>query len=105
MDAVKAYAEDGKVAVMALKAGNDMVVTTDFETQIPQVIAAVRAEAALGLRTLKFVSVEVDGGRAVAVIEYDSKRENGAIKTEIGTIDLRKINGEWKFYRCVYKDK
>ena len=76
-----------------------------YEETLPQVIAAVRAEAALGLRTLKFVSVEVDGGRAVAVIEYDSKRENGAIKTEIGTIDLRKINGEWKFYRCVYKDK
>ena len=42
MDAVKAYAEDGSVAVLALRAGNDMVVTTDFETQIPQVIAAVR---------------------------------------------------------------
>ena len=41
MDAVKAYAEDGSVAVLALLAGNDMIVTTDFETQIPQVLAAV----------------------------------------------------------------
>lgn len=41
MDAVEAYAEDGSVAVLAVLAGNDMIVTTDFTTQIPQVIAAV----------------------------------------------------------------
>lgn len=41
MDAVEAYAEDGSVAVLAVLAGNDMIVTTDFETQIPQVITAV----------------------------------------------------------------
>ena len=43
MDAVKAYAQDGRVAVLALQAGNDMIVTTDYRTQIPQVIDAVRA--------------------------------------------------------------
>ena len=42
MDAVKAYAKDGAVAVLALQAGNDMVVTTDYQTQIPAVIAAVQ---------------------------------------------------------------
>ncbi len=42
MDAVKAYAKDGAVAVLALQAGNDMVVTTDYRTQIPAVIAAVQ---------------------------------------------------------------
>ncbi len=41
MDAVKAYAADGRVAVLALRAGNDMLVTTDFETEIPEVLAAV----------------------------------------------------------------
>ena len=41
MDAVKAYAEDGSVAVLALLAGNDMIVTGEFWTQIPQVLAAV----------------------------------------------------------------
>lgn len=41
MDAVEAYAEDGSAAVLAVLAGNDMIVTTDFTTQIPQVIAAV----------------------------------------------------------------
>ena len=41
MDAVAQYAQDGSVAVLAVQSGNDMVLTTDFETQIPQVIAAV----------------------------------------------------------------
>lgn len=43
MDAVRSYAQDGSVAVLALRAGNDMIVTTDYQTQIPQVIAAVQA--------------------------------------------------------------
>ena len=42
MDAVAQYAQDGSVAVLAVQAGNDMILTTDFETQIPQVIAAVQ---------------------------------------------------------------
>lgn len=42
MDAVEAYAEDGSVAVLAVLAGNDMIVTTDFETQIPLVVDAVQ---------------------------------------------------------------
>ena len=43
MDAVKSYAQDGSVAVLALQAGNDMIVTTDYQEQIPQVIAAVQS--------------------------------------------------------------
>ena len=42
MDAVQAYAKNGAVAVLALQAGNDMVITTDYRTQIPAVIAAVQ---------------------------------------------------------------
>ncbi len=41
MDAVAAYAKDGAVAVMALEAGNDLIITTDYRTQIPKVIEAV----------------------------------------------------------------
>ena len=41
MDAVAAYSEDGAVAVMALQAGNDLVITTDYRTQIPKAIEAV----------------------------------------------------------------
>ncbi|MDE7262897.1 MAG: beta-hexosaminidase, partial [Oscillospiraceae bacterium] len=42
MDAVEAYAKDGSVAVLAVLAGNDMIVTTDFEKQIPLGIEAVQ---------------------------------------------------------------
>jgi len=41
MDAVATYAEDGAVAVMAIEAGNDLVLTTDYRAQIPKVLEAV----------------------------------------------------------------
>ena len=41
MDAVESYAADGSVAVLAVLAGNDMIVTSDYHTQIPLVISAV----------------------------------------------------------------
>lgn len=40
MDAVKAYADSGSVAVMAIQAGNDLLIATDYRQQIPQVISA-----------------------------------------------------------------
>lgn len=43
MDAVEAYAADGSVAVLALLAGNDMILTTDYVPQIAQVLAAVES--------------------------------------------------------------
>ena len=43
MDAVAAYAGDGSVAVMAIEVGNDLIITTDYRTQIPKVIDAVKA--------------------------------------------------------------
>ncbi len=42
MDAVASYADNGDAAVMALLAGNDIVLTTDYRTQIPSVINAVQ---------------------------------------------------------------
>lgn len=42
MDAVEAYAKDGSVAALAVAAGNDMIVTGDFERRIPLVVEAVR---------------------------------------------------------------
>ena len=41
MDAVAAYATNESAAVMAVQAGNDMIITTDFQTHIPQVVEAV----------------------------------------------------------------
>lgn len=45
MEAVAAYSQDGAVAVMALEAGNDLIITTDYRTQIPRVLEAVESGA------------------------------------------------------------
>lgn len=66
MDAVEAYAKDGSVAVLAVLAGNDMIVTTDFETQIPLVIEAVQAgiiqESAVDAAVRRVLSWKYDLG-------------------------------------------
>jgi beta-N-acetylhexosaminidase len=41
MDAVESFVKDASAAVLAVLAGNDMLVSSDFQAQIPQVIAAV----------------------------------------------------------------
>ncbi len=41
MDGIRDYAADDRAAVRAVLAGNDMLCCTDFETQIPAVLAAV----------------------------------------------------------------
>ena len=41
MDAVKAYVENGEAAVQAIKAGNDMIISSDFKTQKNEVLDAV----------------------------------------------------------------
>ena len=43
MEAVSAFAADGAVAVMAIESGNDLIITTDYHTQIPKVIQAVES--------------------------------------------------------------
>lgn len=42
MDALQQYTEDGSAAVLAVLAGNDMLVATDYTVQIPQVLSAVK---------------------------------------------------------------
>lgn len=43
MDAVKSYAENGSVAVLAIQAGNDLLIASDYREQVPQVIEAVNS--------------------------------------------------------------
>jgi beta-N-acetylhexosaminidase len=42
MDAIRDYAGVGEAAVLAVEAGNDLLCSTEFETQIPAVIDAVK---------------------------------------------------------------
>ena len=41
MGAVAQYVSDGSAAAQAIRAGNDMIITTDYPTQISQVLAAL----------------------------------------------------------------
>ena len=41
MEAVKAYVEDGKAATLAINAGNDMIITSDFVTMYKEVLKSV----------------------------------------------------------------
>ena len=42
MDAVKTYVDNGKAAVQAVQAGNDMIISSDFAKQKQEVITAVK---------------------------------------------------------------
>ena len=43
MDAVKSYVTEGGAAVLAINAGNDMIITSDFETMYKEVLKAVNS--------------------------------------------------------------
>ena len=45
MDAIKKYIGDDVSAVLAIKAGNDLIVASDFEMQIPSVLNAIESGA------------------------------------------------------------
>ena len=41
MDAVKAYVDDGKAATLAINAGNDMIITSDFVSMYKEVLKSI----------------------------------------------------------------
>ncbi len=41
MDAIKQYTNDEEAAILAITAGNDLIIASDFDVQIPAVIAAI----------------------------------------------------------------
>ena len=43
MDAVKSYVEDGRAATLAINAGNDMIITSDFMTMKNEIIESVES--------------------------------------------------------------
>ena len=77
-----------------------------YERVNPQIVSGMKSAAALRLKSLEFISVKVEGDLAVAVVEHDRlDRKTDALKREIVTISLRKVNGKWMFYRSVSKNK
>ena len=75
-----------------------------YKELAPQLLAIFKADQEHQLKTLKFVSITVDGDRAVAVIEFDSAPPKG-VKHNVGTITLRKVDGSWKICKAVSESK
>ena len=77
-----------------------------YEEAIPVVVAMLKEEAAFELKSLNFISVNVNGNEAVVVDEYDSKdAKSGEIKHKVCTASLRKVDGKWMIYRSIAKNK
>jgi beta-glucosidase-like glycosyl hydrolase len=72
MDAVKAYAQNGDAAALALLAGNDLLVTTDYRAQIPQVLSAVESgalpESVIDEACTRVLTWKMDSGPAVRAL-------------------------------------
>ena len=73
-----------------------------YQEAFPDMVAAIKADQALQLKTTKFVSVDVDGDSATVVGEYDTNA-SGAVKHKTATVTLRKVDGAWKICKAVSK--
>ena len=82
----------------------DPEVLREYAKIVPGVLANIKADAALQLKTFSLIGIKVDGDSATAVVEYDEKNPDG-IKHRSSTISLRKVNGKWLMYRCIVKNK
>ena len=86
MDAVKQYA-NGEAAVLAVLAGNDMLITSDYQNDIPAVLAAVADGASRRARSTRtcFASCAISrrrGGSNRIFWNFGTKRRGFASKMQ-----------------------
>lgn len=66
MNGVLDYADDSSIAIMAIQAGNDLLCCTNFDTQIPAVLNAVRqgtiSEARINESVLRILRMKISLG-------------------------------------------
>ena len=66
MGAIRDFTGDEEAAVLAVEAGNDLLCCTDFETQIPAVIAAVEsgeiAEERIDESVIRILMLKIEAG-------------------------------------------
>ena len=71
MGAIRDFTGDAEAAVLAVEAGNDLLCCTDFETQIPAVIAAVEsgeiAEERIDESVIRILMMKNRGGDSVKI--------------------------------------
>ena len=75
-----------------------------YKKTLPELVAMEKARAAAELKTLKFTSVKVNGDYAAAAVWYDSS-DSGKIEPKTELTSLRRINGEWRIFRLVTKNR
>ena len=63
---MKKFAQDGQVAVTAIKTGCDLLIVTDYETELNNVLAAVRegelAEERIDESVLRILQLKIKYG-------------------------------------------
>ncbi len=66
MDAVKSYVENGEAATLAIEAGNDMIITSDFENMKEEVLNSVKKgkikEETINKAVLRIISWKQESG-------------------------------------------
>ena len=66
MDAIRQYTYGEEAAVMAVMAGNDLLCCTDYETQYPAVLQAVKdgkiTEERINESVLRILQTKIDMG-------------------------------------------
>ena len=104
--------ENGKEPnAQELKALRAMTQTAEFKKEYSNICKYIVDRAKklgeLELKTIKFISVKVDGNTAIAITEYkaydSSDTDLKSIVQKRQTIKLRKVNGVWKFYETATK--
>ena len=66
MDAVKAYVENNEAATLALNAGNDMIITSDFEEMYQELLQSLKdkkiTEERLNQAVLRIINWKIEMG-------------------------------------------
>ena len=70
MDAVDGFAETGKAAVLAVQAGNDLIISSDFPVQYAAVLAAVQDGTLTETQIDGHVRRVLDWKAALGLIDY-----------------------------------
>ena len=66
MDAVKSYVENGEAATLAIQAGNDMIITSNFEEMYQEVLQSAKSgtisESTINKAVLRIIAWKINSG-------------------------------------------
>lgn len=86
------------------EASRDPKALREYAEIVPGLLANIKADCALQLKTFKIIDIKINGDSATTAVEYDAKTPDG-IKHCSGTISLRRVDGKWMICKVVYACK